>query len=101
MEVDLHHIADNTHRGAIPGGLTGGHEVIQYSSIKDFMDTKLPVFKEEVEPLEADELINTMEQKFRLLWMIEELNVEYCWHFLTQSPKIAKSLIPSDSARNA
>ena len=31
------------------------------------MDTKPLVFKEALEPLEADEWINTMEQKFHLL----------------------------------
>ena len=31
------------------------------------MDTKSPVFKEALEPLEADEWINTMKQKLRLL----------------------------------
>jgi len=42
---------DNTRRG----DNQGGHEVNQYSSFKDFMDTKPPVFKEALEPLEADE----------------------------------------------
>ena len=46
------------------------------------MDTKPPVFKEAAEPLEADELINTMEQKFRLLRMTEELKAEYTTHQL-------------------
>jgi len=48
----------------------------------DFMDTKPPVFKEALEPLEADEWINTMEQKFRLLRMTEELVAEYAAHQL-------------------
>jgi len=78
MEAALCNIADNTHRGANPGG----HEVNQYSSFKDFMDTKPPVFKEVVEPLEVDEWINTMEQKFCLLRMTEELNAEYVAHQL-------------------
>ena len=46
------------------------------------MDTKPPVFKEALEPLEADEWINTMEQKFRLLRMTEELKAEYAVHQL-------------------
>ena len=73
MEEALRNIADNTRRG----DNQGGHEVNQYSSFKEFMDTKPPVFKEAVEPLEADEWINTMEQKFCLLWMTEELKAEY------------------------
>jgi len=47
----------------------GGHEVNQYGSFKDFMDTKIPIIKEVVETLEANEWINTMEQKFHLLKM--------------------------------
>jgi len=57
MEVALRNIADNTHRG----DNQGGREVNQYSSFNDFMDTKPPVFKEAMEPLEADEWINTMD----------------------------------------
>ena len=67
MEATVRNITDNTHRGANPGS----HVVNQYSSFKDFIDTKPPVFKEAVELLEADEWINTMEQKF--LRMTEEL----------------------------
>jgi len=63
MEEPLHNIADNTRHG----DNQGGREVNQYSSFKDFMDTKPSVFKEALEPLEADEWINTMEQKFCLL----------------------------------
>ena len=54
----------------------------QYNSFKDFMDTKPPVFKEAVEPLEADDWINTIEQKFRLLQLTKELKVEYAAHHL-------------------
>jgi len=78
MEEALRNIADNTRRG----DNQGSREVNQYSSFKDFMDTKPPVFKEALEPLEADEWINTMEQKFRLLWMTEELKAEYAAHQL-------------------
>jgi len=63
MEEALRNIADITRRGDNQGGC----EVNQYSSFKDFMDTKPPVLKEALESLEADEWINTMEQKFRLL----------------------------------
>jgi hypothetical protein len=41
------------------------------------MDTRPPIFKEATEPLEADEWINTMEQKFCVLRLIEELKTEY------------------------
>jgi len=78
MEEALHNIADNTRRG----DNQGGREVNQYSSFKDFMDTKPPVFKEALEPLEANEWIYTMEQKFRLLRMTEELKAEYAAHQL-------------------
>jgi hypothetical protein len=36
----------------------------QYSTFKDFMDTKPPIFREAEEPLQADEWLNTIEQKF-------------------------------------
>jgi len=78
MEAALRNIADNTRRG----DNKGGREVNQYSSLKDFMDTKPPVFKEALEPLEADEWINTMEQKFHLLRMTKELKAEYASHQL-------------------
>ena len=78
MEEALRNIADNTRRG----DNQGGREVNQYSSFKDFMDTKPPVFKEALEPLKADEWINTMEQKCCLLRMIEELKAEYAAHQL-------------------
>jgi len=78
MVEALRNIADNTHRG----DNQVGREANQYSSFKDFMDTKPPVFKEALEPLEADEWINTMEQKFRLLRMIEERKAEYAAHQL-------------------
>ena len=42
MEAVLRNIADNTHCG----DNQGGREVNQYSSFKDFMDTKPPFFKE-------------------------------------------------------
>ena len=81
MEEALHHIADNTHHG----NNLGGDEVNRYSTFMDFMDfmdTKPPIFKEAVEPLEADEWINTMEQKFQLLRMTEELKTKYAAHQL-------------------
>ena len=57
-----------------------GGEANQYSSFKDFQDTKPPLFKEAVEPLEADEWLNTLEQKLRLLRVTEELKAEYATH---------------------
>ena len=73
MEEALRNIADNTRRGH----KQGGREVNQYNSFKDFVDTKPPIFKEALELLEADEWINTMEQKFCLPRMTEELKAEY------------------------
>ena len=78
MEEALHNIAENTRRG----DNQGGRGVNQYSSFMDFRDTKPPVFKEALEQLEADEWINTMEQKFPLLRMTEELKAEYAAHQL-------------------
>ena len=78
MEEALRNIADNTRRG----DNQGGREVNQYSSFKDFIDTKPLVFKEALEPLEVDEWINTMEHKFCLLRMTEELKAEYAAHQL-------------------
>jgi hypothetical protein len=48
MEVALSNIAANTarHRGA-----NQGNEVNQYSSFKDFLDTKPLVFREATKPL--------------------------------------------------
>ena len=42
-----------------------GPEPNQYSEFKDFLHTKPPIFKEAEEPLQADEWLNTIEQKFR------------------------------------
>jgi hypothetical protein len=39
----------------------------QYCTFKDFIDTKPPIFKEAKEPLQADEWLNTIEQKIHLL----------------------------------
>ncbi|XP_066358281.1 uncharacterized protein [Miscanthus floridulus] len=80
MEAALRHIADNTYRGLNPGG----HEANQDSSFKDFMDTRPPIFKEATEPLDAEEWINTMEDKFRVLRMTEVLKTEYAAHQLQE-----------------
>ena len=76
MEAALRHIADNTRHGLNPGG----HEANQHSSFKDFMDTRPPIFKEAAEPLDVEEWINTMEDKFRVLRMMEVLKTEYAAH---------------------
>jgi hypothetical protein len=44
------------------------------------MDTNPPIFKEADEPLHADEWLNTIEQKFRLLRLTEGMKVEYVSH---------------------
>jgi hypothetical protein len=51
MEIALRNIADNTCRGLNQGR----HEVNQYSSFKDFMDTRPSIFKEVEELLDAGE----------------------------------------------
>ena len=40
-----------------------GPELDQYSTFKDFLETKPPIFIEAEELLKADELLNTIEQK--------------------------------------
>ena len=57
-----------------------GHEPNQYSEFKDFLDTKPPIFKEVEEPLQADEWLNTIEQKFRLLRVTEHMKAVYASH---------------------
>jgi hypothetical protein len=59
-----------------------GLEPNQHSDFKDFLDTKPPLFKEAEEPLQADEWLNTIEQKFCLLHLTEELKTEYASHQL-------------------
>ena len=63
----------NVHEGPAPN---------QYSSFKDFMDTKPPSFRAAEEPLQAEEWLNTVEQKFRLLRLTEGLKAEYAAHQL-------------------
>jgi hypothetical protein len=59
-----------------------GPEPNQHSDFKDFLDTKPPLFKEAEEPLQANEWLNTIEQKFRLLRLTDELKTEYASHQL-------------------
>jgi hypothetical protein len=81
MEAELRNIANNTRHGQ-PQEAQG---VNDYSSFKDFMDTRPLIFKEAVEPLEADEWINMMEKKFRLLRLSDDLKTEHTAHQLQGS----------------
>jgi hypothetical protein len=76
MEAALRNVANNTRCGLNQGG----HEVNQYSGFKKFVDTRPPIFKEAVDPLDAEEWINTMEDKFRVLRMTEVLRTQYAAH---------------------
>jgi hypothetical protein len=79
MEEVLRNIAQNTARGR---NHCQGPEPNQYSNFKDFLDTKPLIFKEAEEPLQADEWLNTIEQKFHLLRVIEQMKAEYASHQL-------------------
>jgi hypothetical protein len=46
------------------------------------MDTRTPIFKEAAEPLDVEECINTMKDKFRVLRMTEVLKTKYAAHQL-------------------
>ena len=59
-----------------------GAEPNQHSTFKEFLDMKPPIFKVAVEPLQTDEWLNTIEQKFRLLRVTEHLKAEYASHQL-------------------
>jgi len=54
----------------------------QYSTFKDFLDMKPPIFKEAEEPLQGDEWFNKIEQKFHLLRCIDQMKTEYASHQL-------------------
>jgi hypothetical protein len=56
--------------------------VNQYSCFKDFIDTRPLIFNKAVEPLDAEEWINTMEDKFRVLRLNELFKTEYAIHQL-------------------
>jgi len=79
MEETVRLIAQNTGRAHQQNQ---GPEPNQYRSFKDFQDTKPPVFKEAEEPLQADEWLNTIKQKFCLLRVTENMKVEYASHQL-------------------
>ena len=59
-----------------------GPEPNQYSTFKDFLDTKPPIFKEAEEFLRADEWLNTIEQKFYLLRVTKLMKAKYTLHQL-------------------
>jgi hypothetical protein len=59
-----------------------GPKLNQYSNFKDFLDTKPWLFKEVEEPLQADEWLNIIDQKSRLLCLTDELKIEYASHQL-------------------
>ena len=58
MEETLRLIAQNT---AHAHQQNQGPELNQYSTFKDFLETKPPIFKEAEEPLQADQWLNTIE----------------------------------------
>ena len=79
MEETLRLIAQNT---AHARQQQQEPEPNQYSFFKDFQDTKPPIFKVVEEPLQADEWLNTIEQKFHLLRVTEHQKAEYASHQL-------------------
>jgi hypothetical protein len=52
-------------------------EPVQYSNYKDFLDIEPPIFREAEEPLQADEWLNTIEQKFHVLKVADDMKIEY------------------------
>ena len=79
MEETLHLIVQNT---AHARQQQQGPKPNQYNSFKDFQDTKPPMFKVAEEPLQADEWLNTIKKKFRLLRVTEHQKAEYVSHQL-------------------
>jgi hypothetical protein len=74
MEAALNLIAQNT----APGHHNRpGHDQHQQSTYKDFLDTKPPVFTQAAEPLQADEWLNTIEQKFCLHHYTDNQKAEF------------------------
>jgi hypothetical protein len=59
-----------------------GAEPNQFSNFKDFLEIEPPIFKEAEEPLQVDEWLNMLKQKFCLLWVTEQIKVEYASHQL-------------------
>ena len=79
MEEVLRTIAHNTAHGAHH---RQGLEPNKYNTFKDFLDTKPPIFKEAEEPLQADEWLNTIEQKFCVLRVTDQMKAEYASHWM-------------------
>ena len=79
MEEALRLIAQNTARGHPQ---QQGSEPNQHSTFKEFLDTKPPIFKVAEEPLQTNEWLNTIEQKFCLLRVTEHQKADYASHQL-------------------
>ena len=79
IEAALRTIAQNTAQGKHH---RQGPKPNQYSSYKDFLETNPPVFSKAEDPLQADNWLNTIEQKFRLLRCTKELKAKYAAHQL-------------------
>jgi hypothetical protein len=79
MGEALRNIAQNTAHGR-GRDQRQGPQPNQYSDLKDFLDTKLPIFKEAKEQLQADMWLNTIEQKFHLLRVTDQMKAEYASH---------------------
>ena len=79
---EMRNIANTVQQGQGRGGGRRDHEGNQYASFKDFMDTHPNHFCEATEPMEADEWVNSVQNKFRLLRLSEELKTEYAAHLL-------------------
>jgi hypothetical protein len=85
MVVEGQHLLADTMRHLVNLDARHGHqgpEPNQHSDFKDFLDTKPLLFKEAEEPLQADEWLNTIEQKLCLLRLTDELKTEYASHQL-------------------
>ena len=65
-----------------------GAKTNQYSDFKEFLDTTLPIVKEAEEPLQAELWLNTLEQKFHLLRLTEQMKTKYASHQLQGSTGI-------------
>jgi hypothetical protein len=79
MEEMLRIIAQSTTRG---WNSRQGLEPNQYSEFKDFLDTEPPIFTEVEEPLQANEWLNTIEQKFCFLRVADHKKAKYASHQL-------------------
>jgi hypothetical protein len=85
MVVKGHRLLADAMRQLVNRDARQGHQGLepnQYNDFKDFLDTKPLLFKEAEEPLQADEWLNTIEQKFCLLRLTDELKTEYASHQL-------------------